>query len=70
MYKNVSQDTLYKSFRQFESYITKQVSTGKMNNHYARDLLSNARKNYREQNLNRQLEKINAGNTKESILHV
>jgi len=70
MYKYVSSDTLHKSFRDFESYVSKEVERGSIDNSTARSLLASAKKNYKNQNLNRQIEQINAGNTKKQTIYV
>jgi hypothetical protein len=70
MHKFVSQDTLYKSFKAYEAQVEKDVRSGSITNSTARSLVASARKNYQRQNLNREIEKINAGNTKESSLYV
>lgn len=70
MYKFVSQDTLYKTFRQYEQLLESELKRGIISVNQARELLLSARANYKNQTLNREIEKINAGNTKESVIHI
>jgi hypothetical protein len=55
--KPLSEHQCYESFRAYEAHIEKEVKTGLLNGEQARSLLSQARKNYSNQNYNRNLEK-------------
>ena len=71
MYKHISPDNLYKSYRNYEAYVEKQVKSGELSNSMARQLLSKAKTNYRNQNLNRQMDLINAtGNTAKPTIYI
>ena len=59
-YTDMTPDTAYKSFRAYESLLDKQVKAGLIDQGQARSFLEASRKNYKNQNYNRQLERINA----------
>jgi cytochrome c-type biogenesis protein CcmE len=69
--KYVSPDNLYKSYKAYEAYVHRQVKSGQLDNQTARSLLAKAKTNYRNQNLNREMDKIHAsGNTKKPTIHI
>jgi len=56
--KPLTEEQCYISFRQYEAYLEKEVRSGSMDKTLARQLLNSARKNYRNQEYNKQLGKI------------
>ena len=59
MYKPLSEDHLYVSYKTYEVHIARAVKDGRMSSETAYRLLNDAKKNYRNQNYNRQVEIIN-----------
>ena len=57
-HKYMTADECYKSFRAYESTIEKQIKEGTMPINYAKALLTKAKKNYKNQNYNRELDKM------------
>lgn len=57
MNNELSSDELYKSFVMAEMFIDKQYAEGKISREEAHKMRAQARKNYKNQNYNRQLEK-------------
>lgn len=55
----MSEDACYKSFKAYESYVEQELKAGKLKRRQARFFLKDAKKNYKNQNYNRELEKIN-----------
>jgi hypothetical protein len=71
MHKHISSDNLYKSYLNYEAYVDGQVRAGALEPGMARQLLVKAKSNYSNQNLNRQVDRINAsGNTKKPTIYV
>jgi len=58
MYKRLSQDELFKSYKAYERTVEIEVKSGRMEKSIARRLLSDAKKNYSNQNINRQMDRV------------
>ena len=59
-YDLMTEDVCYKSYKSYEGYVNQEVKAGKLSREQARSLLLDSRKNYKNQNYNRQLEIVNA----------
>ena len=59
-HKYMTADENYKSFKAYESKIDLEVKAGILPFNYAKSLLNKAKKSYRNQNYNRELDKLNA----------
>ena len=57
MSKPLTEDELYRSFRAAERFFNSEFNAGKITREKARELTEKARKNYSNQNYNRQLDK-------------
>lgn len=58
--KHLTAEDLYKAFKAYEARIDADVKRGSIPFNYAKSLLNKARKNYKNQNYNRELDKLNA----------
>jgi polyhydroxyalkanoate synthesis regulator phasin len=58
MYKRLDPDHLYTSYKVYEIQVDHAVKTGRMTKIAARKLLEDAKKNYKNQNYNRQIDRI------------
>lgn len=59
-YRVLDQDDLFRSFKVYEAHVENEVKMGLLNNQQARALIESAKNNYRKQNYNREIEKVNA----------
>jgi len=57
--KPLTADECYKSFKAYEAKVDSDVKRGVLPFNYAKSLLSKAKKNYKNQNYNRQLDIVN-----------
>ena len=53
MFKPLSQETLYKSYRAYEAYVEKEVKAERITTMQAFTFLKSAKENYRNQNHNK-----------------
>ena len=53
----MTSDICYESFKAFEKILEEKVKSGTMDKHRARLLLKESKKNYKNQSLNRELDK-------------
>ena len=58
-YKPMTADDCYRSYKAYEMKIEHDVRRGVMDKSIARRLLESAKRNYRNQSYNRQIEKLN-----------
>lgn len=59
MYKNLSRDDLYRSFKNYEAFVNAQARAGELDRQTAYKLVKMAKENYKNQSLNRQMDIIN-----------
>ena len=53
MFKPLSEETLYKSYRAYEAYVEKEVKAERITTQQAYRFLKSAKENYRNQNHNK-----------------
>lgn len=58
MTNKMDKETAYRSYRQYEKLVEEEVKSGALPRERARTYLSEARKNYQNLNLNRELERL------------
>jgi len=61
-YARMTDYQCFQTFKAYESYIEYEVKTGKLLREQARLYLNDAKKNYKNQNYNRQVDIINGKN--------
>ena len=59
-YKTLTRDDLHRSFLVYKNNIDKEYKEGRLNRNEAARLLTSARENYKKQNYNKMVDRINA----------
>jgi hypothetical protein len=55
----MNEDLCYKSFKAYEAYLDQELKAGRLTREQTRSFLISARKNYKNQNHNKQLDLMN-----------
>nr|BDD44686.1 hypothetical protein 16 [Legionellales bacterium] len=61
-YARMTEDQCFSTYKAYETFVEHEVRAGKLSKEQARSYLNDAKKNYRNQNYNRQVDIINDKN--------